>query len=771
MPVIEDEVKTRGHESGGNVAAAAASAASAADVEPYVPDFELGEDVSQLRNQEREAAWASAETEGREQLSAREIMIKYGPNLQSAINAYHYIVNGLMPVLEAKLNLGLARTVVDFLYHDSGRLVTFANMLRNRDMAHFEDVVAGSDTSFQVCIRARPLFPHERADGEYNTILCQPLERRQVTIHEGSLDRSGRRMEMVHHNLMAHKVWDHTVSNEVVCKEIIDPLVEFVQSGKAATVIMYGQTGTGKTYTFQGIFQRLCTLLNGRRAEVTFIEIDGKKTYDLLNERKSVKLLSDSDGNVHIKGAAVHPLVVVPPTAEDLEQQRVKARENAAALAAAKRNPTGDVIAEDGEEPEEDADLSADDDALPTVEDAAVEESPAPLPTPGSTSQNFYATVMRALANRTQLVTERNPVSSRTHAVCQIRIVPENEIEATGVAEHGLQSSPRASVSGATAHVLTLVDLAGSERKYETMHMSVEEHKRSADINYTLMTLRHVFRTFNARVAANAAKAAQAGTFKANGNVERAAFPSTARAGPAELRRMMTKKMTKAREKLRRQADQIVLASHFRGSLLTRILRASFMGDAESHRTKVIATVSPAATDVVHTINTLGQVILMSPFLEQMAMQMEVEVLMSSAKTLGELPVDQWGAEEVGMWLRTADNGRFAEVALPPSITGAQLLQLSQASLAELFGQEGRIARTAGEGESWVITNVEGTRRDHYSKGPRDWGGAIYRSLMRYQEQFEENRRDGATKTPKKAERPKPLKRGSGTGGGAKKTN
>ena len=131
---------------------------------------------------------------------------------------------------------------------------------------------------------------------------------------------------------------------------------------------------------------------------------------------------------------------------------------------------------------------------------------------------------------------------------------------------------------------------------------------------------------------------------------------------------------------------------------------------------QIIATVSPAATDVYHTLNTLSQVTLMSPFLEQMvlqvrlnqgtralpaatlilnkwfmiALQMEVEVLMASQKSLLKLPVNKWGAEEIGIWLRTAQHGRFAELALPPSITGAQLLQLSQASLAELFGQEGK---------------------------------------------------------------------------------
>lgn len=53
------------------------------------------------------------------------------------------------------------------------------------------------------------------------------------------------------------------------------------------------------------------------------------------------------------------------------------------------------------------------------------------------------------------------------------------------------------------------------------------------------------------------------------------------------------------------------------------------------------------------------------------------------------------------------------------------------------------MARTAGEGESWVITNESGTRRDHYSNGPRDWGRAIYRSLMKYQAKYEAAQQGG----------------------------
>ena len=65
MPVVENE-PTVPRQQREAIAAA----------EPVEPEFELGEDVSQLRHQERERVWASTKVEGREQLSARETMIK-----------------------------------------------------------------------------------------------------------------------------------------------------------------------------------------------------------------------------------------------------------------------------------------------------------------------------------------------------------------------------------------------------------------------------------------------------------------------------------------------------------------------------------------------------------------------------------------------------------------------------------------------------------------------------------------------------------------------
>lgn len=154
-------------------------------------------------------------------------------------------------------------------------------------------------------------------------------------------------------------------------------------------------------------------------------------------------------------------------------------------------------------------------------------------------------------------VTERNPISSRSHAVCHITVlgrkpqqqpnpaaapvarrgVPEGEQRTAGQLDsneaaaamdgsgeeakaeqekdagtkevdaaggYGGDVSAAATAAAATAAGedlvmvslgrLALVDLAGSERNYETLKMSAAQHKESGDINTSLMALKDCFR-------------------------------------------------------------------------------------------------------------------------------------------------------------------------------------------------------------------------------------------------------------------------------------
>lgn len=77
--------------------------------------------------------------------------------------------------------------------------------------------------------------------------------------------------------------------------------------------------------------------------------------------------------------------------------------------------------------------------------------------------------IAAALQVRAFEATERNAASSRSHAVCTLRI-------------------------GNNGGVLRLVDLAGSERNYETTQMLARQHRESALINTSLMILKECFR-------------------------------------------------------------------------------------------------------------------------------------------------------------------------------------------------------------------------------------------------------------------------------------
>jgi len=94
--------------------------------------------------------------------------------------------------------------------------------------------------------------------------------------------------------------------------------------------------------------------------------------------------------------------------------------------------------------------------------------------------------LQQALSLRRAEATERNPISSRSHAVCELRVKLS-----VGEAQEG---------EGGHRGVLRIVDLAGSERNYETHNMTAQMHRDSAQINTALMALKDCFRAYGINV-------------------------------------------------------------------------------------------------------------------------------------------------------------------------------------------------------------------------------------------------------------------------------
>ena len=209
--------------------------------------------------------------------------------------------------------------------------------------------------------------------------------------------------------------FDEHCSDDDIYRHVAEPLVHDATNEGVATILMFGQTGAGKSHTMSGIetrtanglFQALDSKFAGKSNDerpvvsMQFVELCGsRECRDLLVKKSGeIKLADDEDGSVRILGAA--SLEVTCP-------------------------------------------------------------------------EELLGRIMLAKSRRATEATDKNGVSSRSHAVCQIQIKSKRQNSKRGL--------------------LTLIDCAGSERRHDSMYHSSERQKESAEINASLYSLKECIR-------------------------------------------------------------------------------------------------------------------------------------------------------------------------------------------------------------------------------------------------------------------------------------
>eukprot|EP00928_Gymnodinium_smaydae_P002084 TRINITY_DN10732_c0_g1_i1.p1 TRINITY_DN10732_c0_g1~~TRINITY_DN10732_c0_g1_i1.p1 ORF type:complete len:629 (-),score=115.48 TRINITY_DN10732_c0_g1_i1:467-2353(-) len=498
--------------------------------------------------------WAKeANVDGRGHWSVREAVRLYAHRFQEAVGEFEVCRMLAAATLQPRSALaGMPGSVlaqaVDALYGQAPTVDWINSWARRPNRA---------GSTMRVTVRKRPILPFEEERSEWDCVEAD-ARRASFICHDGRLARNGKRLDLWHRRSLLDQVWDESASNETVAREAALPLLSWAQRGHGATMLCYGQTGTGKTHTMSGVLDLLADELGSAtsRIEAQYFEVCGDKLHDLLNDRAEVQLMADAEGRFHLRGAATVQMGAAFGGAEGIRES-----------------------------------------------------------------------VGKALRLRASEATERNPLSSRSHAVLVL----------------WLRDS---------GGMLRLVDLAGSERNYETEKMTAAQHRESALINRSLMALKDCFR---AHAALNRG--------------ERARPP-------------------------------------FRASRLTQCLRDCF--EEVNHRFLLIATVSPASSDVIHTANTLKHAVMMAGPLEAVQTELKLSLpLGSGVVSSRNVPVAQWTTAEVQEWVATVERGRFAQLVLPPQIDGAGLLALSSQRLATMFEGTMRAARGEGEGLAWNLTGYE----------------------------------------------------------------
>jgi hypothetical protein len=176
--------------------------------------------------------------------------------------------------------------------------------------------------TMHVSMRKRPLLPHEVKalgttgqfhDPEYDSVtVCDPF----VYTHSERLLVGGVQTgEMKHDARRLHASFGPADDNRAVYSklEAFLGVESTIAAGNGATrvVIAYGQTGAGKTFTQVAVQQFLAAdvlaaVADAKEGEVevrvSYFEIAGKKTLDLLNARGECTMRTDSDGEIVVAG-------------------------------------------------------------------------------------------------------------------------------------------------------------------------------------------------------------------------------------------------------------------------------------------------------------------------------------------------------------------------------------------------------------------------------------------------------------------------------------
>ncbi|CAJ1360284.1 unnamed protein product [Effrenium voratum] len=281
---------------------------------------------------------------------------------------------------------------------------------RERQVAR-EVPAAPSSSSVKVCLRKRPIFAAEtRADFDAVSVLPGSSPG-QVTVHNCLFQADLKTPFVQHLSFDFDEVFDDQVNSEEVYSKVAYNLVERTRDGGVGTMFMFGQTGSGKTHTMTAI-QELAS-------------------QDLFHGENGVSWLSVTF--LELRGHRCFDLLAHSAAGAGRKDSRPELR--------LREQLDGSYGAE-----------------------GAVTLFP-------NSPEELCAVMQMAQSRRATSATDANAVSSRSHAVCILRL---------------LQCEGQ----------LMLVDCAGTERRKDSMYHSKERQQEGAEINASLHALKECIRHF-----------------------------------------------------------------------------------------------------------------------------------------------------------------------------------------------------------------------------------------------------------------------------------
>lgn len=463
------------------------------------------------------------------------------------------------------------------------------------------------DSNVKVAVRCRPMSAKETKDGHQSIVEFEDGHKVIINnVGESPSDQLGTRSGERSNVAQVYEfdaVFDWNSTQETVYNSVCRPIVEGVLGGYNGTIFAYGQTGTGKTYTMEGLGNR-----SSRRtaseipAPGSVVKDSAEDTQTVTNSAASAKLKLPAMRQQQQPASSQDESRGVIPRAFKHIFDHIAGQRDVQFLVRASymeiyQEEIHDLLKKDRSQQK--LNLHERPDTGVYVKD---------LTSYVCKSIEEIERVMRVgNQNRKVGATDMNEHSSRSHAIFVITIEqqhqhqqPELESERPELAisanqmktqrnnkqqvmidtRPSVQSASSSSSSSSSAKntrirvgQLNLVDLAGSERQRKTNN-SGQRHKESIKINLSLSALGNVINSLmkiNGQQQSNKAHDAAAAASR---------VPSAAAINKSDGYHVP-----------------------YRDSKLTRLLQDSLGGNS---RTLMIANIGPASYNYDETINTLN---------------------------------------------------------------------------------------------------------------------------------------------------------------------
>lgn len=196
----------------------------------------------------------------------------------------------------------------------SNMISQYRNSIEFRPLSMNDQI---EDHLITVAVRKRPLNPSEILKKEIDIITIP--SKNQLIVHEPKY-KVDLTKYLDNHLFTFDYTFNEKCSNEIVYRYTAQPLIKTVFEGGFATCFAYGQTGSGKTHTMsggfgevqeQGIYALAATdifqqIKKGKYNDLTvscsFFEIYVKKVADLLNSKRTLKVLEDGKQQIQVVG-------------------------------------------------------------------------------------------------------------------------------------------------------------------------------------------------------------------------------------------------------------------------------------------------------------------------------------------------------------------------------------------------------------------------------------------------------------------------------------